>query len=352
MIRRVDYIIVGQGLAGSALAWELMQRGKSLVVFDSPAANRASSVAAGLYNPITGRVLTKTWMAEKIFPFLEKFYGDAEIKTNEHFLNRLPVYRPFVAEDERTQWADKLNNSGIKGMDLTIHPAGSFNIPNPFGGIEIVNSGYLSVIRWIDTVRNALIEKNSYSSNEFHEDKLETQDQISYGEILADKIIFCNGLAALKTKFFHWLPLRALKGETLDVKLSFAPERLFNRGVYLAPTDVEKIFKVGATYEHAPFSESATDSGRGYLASALHQLIGKQFEIVHQDWGIRPTTPDRRPILGAHPGNKNVIAFNGLGTKGVSLSPYFAHQLASWLEGNGDLSTEVNIYRFKALYSS
>ncbi len=57
-------------------------------------------------------------------------------------------------------------------------------------------------------------------------------------------------------------------------------------------------------------------------------------------------------MLGAHPENKNVVVFNGLGTKGVSLSPYFAHHLATWLEGNGDLSTEVNIYRFKALYSS
>ena len=84
----------------------------------------------------------------------------------------------------------------------------------------------------------------------------------------------------------------------------------------------------------------------------MTELIGKPFRIIHQEWGIRPTSPDRRPMLGAHPGNKNIIAFNGLGTKGVSLSPYFAHHLALWLEETGDLSTEVNIYRFKALYSS
>jgi glycine oxidase len=351
MSRRVDYIIIGQGLAGSALAWELMQRGKSLMVFDNPSANKASSVAAGLYNPITGRVLTRTWLAEQIFPFLDAFYKDAERITGKQFLHNHPIYRPFVSADESVQWRNKIN-TGTNGINLIVHPAGSFNIPNPYGGIEIVNSGYINVIRWIDTVRKALIEKGSYSESVFDVDAIETNEGIFYKNILADKIIFCDGLAALNSKLLRWLPLRPLKGETMDVTLSFKPERLFNRGVYLAPTERENIFKVGATYEHAPFSESITIKGRDYLTTALKQLIGRPFQVVHQEWGIRPTTPDRRPILGAHPGNKNVIVFNGLGTKGVSLSPYFAHHLAAWLEGNGDLSTEVNIYRFKALYSS
>jgi glycine oxidase len=352
MSRRVDYIIIGLGLAGSALAWELMRRGKSLLVFDNPSANRASAVAAGLFNPITGRVLTKTWMAEAIFPFLDSFYGDAEKTTGERFFHKLPIYRPFVSAEERMQWQAKIDSAGIKDIVLNVCQPGSFNMVNPYGGIEIVNSGYLNVMRWIETVRKALVFKDSFSENTFQEEGVQAGEFIRYEDVVADKIIFCNGMQALKSPFFHWLPLRPLKGQTLDVRLSFVPERIFNRGVYVAPSDTQNVFKVGATYEHAPFSESTTDSARNYLSSTLDQLIGKPFEILHQDWGIRPTTPDRRPILGAHPENKNVVAFNGLGTKGVSLSPYFAHHLATWLEGNGDLSTEVNINRFKALYSS
>src|SRR3954468_13152651 len=142
MSRRVDYIIVGQGLAGSALAWELMQRGKSLLVFADPGSNRASAVGARLFNPITGRVLTKTWMAETIFPFMDSFYMNAEIKTGERFLHKLPIYRPFVSAEERAQWHGKINDAGIKNIVLNVHPAESFNIPNPYGGIEIVNAGY------------------------------------------------------------------------------------------------------------------------------------------------------------------------------------------------------------------
>jgi glycine/D-amino acid oxidase-like deaminating enzyme len=73
--------------------------------------------------------------------------------------------------------------------------------------------------------------------------------------------------------------------------------------------------------------------------------------VVAQEWGIRPTTIDRRPIIGCHPLYKNLVIFNGLGTKGVSLAPYFSAQVAQWLEGKGEILKEVNIKRFNALYS-
>ncbi|MEJ0054799.1 MAG: FAD-dependent oxidoreductase [Bacteroidota bacterium] len=126
---------------------------------------------------------------------------------------------------------------------------------------------------------------------------------------------------------------------------------MFNRSAYLVPSVKENVFNVGATYQHPPFTEGITEESRQDLKSKLEALLAVPFEILHQDWGIRPTTPDRRPLIGAHPKNKNVIIFNGLGTKGVSLAPYFAHHVSDWLEGKSDLSAEVNIFRFKALYS-
>jgi glycine oxidase len=347
----VDHIIVGQGLAGSALAWELIRRGKSLMVFDDPESNKASSIAAGLFNPITGRVLTKTWMADHLFPFLENYYKAAEAETGKRFIHQIPIYRPFLSMEERQQWERKILLDESNDRLLRVHAANAFEIPNPFGGMEIVNSGYVNVMAWTVCVKQILIGKGAYSGNRFREEDLQCGEQIRYQELTAGSIIFCDGISARNGRFFQWLPLKPLKGETIDVKLDFIPQRIFNRGAYLVPTEAEGIYKVGATYQHPPFSESITAEAREQLVSGLGELIGRPFEVVHQDWGIRPTSPDRRPMLGAHPANKNVIAFNGLGTKGVSLSPYFAHQLAAWLDGRGDLSTEVNINRFKTLYS-
>ena len=49
-----DYIIVGGGLAGMLVAWELFERGKSFLIYvdDAPA---SSKVAAGTWNPVTFR---------------------------------------------------------------------------------------------------------------------------------------------------------------------------------------------------------------------------------------------------------------------------------------------------------
>ena len=77
MNEQIDYIIVGQGLAGATLALQLLKREKKIMVIDRPDLNRASRVAAGLFNPVTGQNCVRTWRADKLFPYLHKFYREA-----------------------------------------------------------------------------------------------------------------------------------------------------------------------------------------------------------------------------------------------------------------------------------
>ena len=211
MNTKIDYIIVGQGLAGSAIAWELMQRGKSIVVFDEGVKNRASAYAAGLFNPIAGRPMTKAWKAETVFPFLEEFYSLAEKRLNKKFLYLLPTYRPFISNEEKEQWKQKSENSEFKNFLLAFHGPGkpSDIIQNPFGGIEITRSGYLDVVTWMSALKNYLIERDVYVNDAFQESELLlANDQVQYGELTASKIIFCNGLSALQSRWFDWLPFK------------------------------------------------------------------------------------------------------------------------------------------------
>lgn len=73
--QKYDYILVGQGIAGTALAWHLIQAGKRVLVVNDSTRPSASLVAAGIYNPLTGRKLVKTWMADTIFPYAINFYS-------------------------------------------------------------------------------------------------------------------------------------------------------------------------------------------------------------------------------------------------------------------------------------
>src|SRR5688572_13855953 len=104
MSKKIDYIIVGQGLAGSALAVQLLLRGKKIMVLDNPSGNNTSSVAAGIFNPLTGNKMIRTWKADLLFPYLNNFYKRVEDITSEKFFHTTPLYRPFLSIQEQNEW--------------------------------------------------------------------------------------------------------------------------------------------------------------------------------------------------------------------------------------------------------
>ncbi len=94
-------------------------------------------------------------------------------------------------------------------------------------------------------------------------------------------------------------------------------------------------------------SEQPTEKGKAFLITQLQKVLKVSFEIVEHQAGIRPTVNDRRPLIGLHPKYTAVGVFNGLGTKGVMLAPYFANQFFDFLENKIPLHKEVDIARFK-----
>jgi glycine/D-amino acid oxidase-like deaminating enzyme len=348
----VDYIIVGQGLAGSSLAIRLQEAGKRVLVFDQPLENRCSRVAAGLFNPITGMGIVKTWLAEELFTSLSTFYTGCEKMFGRRIFFPQFLYRPFHSVEEQNNWMAKSNENGVSSFVEKIFTTSGFGaqVNDSFGGILLNSCGHLDAVSFLEATKRHLISKDSWREAHFVAGDIElAAKEVYYRGIAARKIIFCNGVA--NNPFFDWLPIRPLKGETITVKLDFEPSVIFNKGVYLVPFNGSPFYKAGATYELKDLRHGTTEKGGTELIEKLKGLLKSPFEVVNQEWGIRPTTVDRRPILGSHPAHKNLIIFNGLGTKGVSLAPYFSAQLADWLVGTGEISPEVNIERFNALYS-
>jgi len=177
-----------------------------------------------------------------------------------------------------------------------------------------------------------------------------TDDGVNFKNYEANKVIFCNG--AHHHSLFDWLPLRALKGETLRIKSLTRKELIINRGVYMVPAEPEGEWRVGATYNFQDEKQGVTEHAKLELVTKLRELVHFPFEILDQEWGFRPTTPDRRPILGRHPELRSAFIFNGMGTKGVSLAPYFSEILIHSIENEVPLNKEVDIERYKVLYWS
>lgn len=347
----IDYLIVGQGLAGSCVAWQLVQRGKRVVVIDKPENNRSSMIAAGLFNPITGKLMTRTWLAETLFQSVFDFYPKVEHILGQRFFYPMPLYRPFLSAQEQNEWMGNSALTENQKFIAAIHTKSTYGnqAHDNFGGLVTNQCGYVDVPVFLSSVRNWLIDQNSFIEEWFDETQLQFEaERIMYKQWQARAIVFCTGTSLIK--IWKLLPVKPLKGETLTIKLDEIPKLIYNRGVYIVPS-TSNLYKVGATYEAHQLTETITDQARAELEAGVAALLKLPFKTEAQDWGMRPTSPDRRPMLGHHPNSKNVAIFNGLGTKGVSLAPYFAVHLADWLTGTAEIMHTVNINRFKALYS-
>ena len=105
----------------------------------------------------------------------------------------------------------------------------------------------------------------------------------------------------------------------------------------------KKLFRVGSTYAWKFENNLPTQEAKEYLIAELKQMIKIPFEVVAHEAAIRPTVQGRRPFLGVHGKHKQVGIFNGLGTKGVLLAPYFANHLSGFFAGENELMEEVNV---------
>lgn len=349
----MDYIIVGMGLAGACLCVQLMRKGKRVAVFDCPEENRASAVAAGIFNPITGKRIVKTWKADEIFAYLNEFYKQVERELSLKFFYPTELYTPFRSVEEQNEWMSRSTDPSFSDYILNVTSSSTFEsqVKDPLGGILLDQCGYIRTNVFLEGVRNKVKQTLHYYNELLDDEKLKiSENEIKYQALTAEKIIFCSGIHQLKSTFFGGLPLKPLKGEVITIKTSTPLNRIYNRGVYVIESG-EMEYKVGATYDLANPSPEITEAGRISLIEKVEEFLNVPFEVTHQDWGIRPSTVDRRPLLGSHPKFENVLIFNGLGTKGVSLAPYFSRQLAEYIFGEGKLDKEVNINRVKALYS-
>ncbi|WMN12668.1 FAD-binding oxidoreductase [Marivirga salinae] len=351
---KVDFIIVGHGLASVAVVEHLRKHNSSFVVFSDENPNSSSKVAAGLYNPVTGRKMKQTWLADQLFPYLEEFYGDLEKSLNAEFLHKKAIYRPFLSLEDQNDWMAKQNTDNYfikKTFTQSQYPK---FIADDFGGLLLNRSGFLDVKEMLDQHKEKLIEDGQFINEKLEYEKLEVKEnQIFYNDIESEKIIFCDGPLS-HNPFFDWLPTAPVKGEILHIKMgeTLPEDVIFNRGVFLVKNPQHDYYRVGATYEWKNLDYEPTEKAKKQLTDKLDDLLNVNYTIVDQVAGIRPASKDRRPLIGNHPERKNVFIFNGLGTKGVSLAPYFACQFVNSIFNLEKLNDEVNINRYYPLYSS
>lgn len=345
---QVDFLIVGQGLCGSWLSYECLQAGARVCLIDQINPNAPSRLSAGIINPITGRRHVEVWLASEILQHAQHAYGELGQKFNSPLLRKLDLLDHFPSQQMRDSFRDRIHQGGpyVSECDPSSHT--ELPLHHPFGIGRIDPVFLLDLPAFLEQWRQELIRLNALRDDAFDPDQLVVSDiSVQYQDIRAERIIFCDGTNQLADRFFPPLPFALNKGEVLILEIPGLPtDHLYKQGLMLAPLSSGNWW-AGSSYQWTFDHTDPTPEFRASTTQTLQQWLKIPFRVVDHLAGIRPATRERRPFVGLHPKNPRIGLLNGMGTKGVSLAPYFARQLVQHLSTGAPIHPEAAISRFE-----
>jgi glycine oxidase len=340
-----DYLIVGQGLAGSILAWQLENNNYSFTLIDDGGKTSSSKVAGGVVNPMSFKRLILSWKAQELVYYATDFYSKIGQKTGKNVFEALKLLRPFTSYEEQNDWAVRMSTPPFDEVMQFFNSHLPACISHELGVGEVNLAGRLDVLEFLETTAHYFSPHLIHEAFNYDELRLIDKTGVFYKGTSYKGVIFCEGHQYINNPFFNYLPNNCTKGEILVIKSEEFPPLLISKGCFVMPLRHQHHFVVGATYKWDDLTTHPTEEAKSELIEKLEKIGHFNYEIIEHKVGIRPTVPDRRPLIGVHPQHPQVFLFNGMGSKAVMLAPYFATELITLLNG-GSLSPEVDIKRY------
>ncbi|MCZ4319289.1 FAD-binding oxidoreductase [Aequorivita viscosa] len=345
-MKKVDYIIVGLGIAGISLCEQLQKQNKTFIAIDS-GREGATAKSGGVFNPTVLKRFTAAWNASLFYPAAVNFYTELSKKLNKKLFVETSVLRIFKSVEEQNNWSvasDKkdlrqfLSSEFLKNTNTAIKAS--------YGYGEVLGTAHIETELLLSGYREFLQEAGLLLSENFQYEILQYIDSsVNYKNITASKIIFAEGAKAIENPFFPEQAIIGNKGEYVLIK---APElqldALLKGSLYVIPAG-KNVYKVGATYSRDDYTDIPTELAKNEILSKLKTFVNCPFEVIGQTAGVRPTTKDHRPLLGSLKENRNLVFFNGLGSRGFLMAPLLAETLLNSLENKEALPKEMDIQR-------
>jgi len=326
---RADLLIVGQGLAGTLLAWECERAGIAFVVADRGHATAATSVAAGIVNPITGRRLVKSWRIDDLLPLARAVYRDLEQALGVPLWRDLRVRRGLADDRERTVLARKLATGEL--APFVVEPDESGFWIRGAARVDLAALLAATRARWRAAGRLRVEETDFRAAAGRHE-----------------LVIDCTGAAGVAGPGrFPFVPWEVSKGEVLELAVEgLEPGVGLNRRQWVVPLGEGRAW-TGATHEPGVHDTRPSAEGRARLERGARELLGERaFAVTNQRAGVRLNLPDKRPVAGRHPDDARLGFCGGLGAKGALWAPLLARQWVAHLTSGAPFDAEIALRRF------
>ncbi len=350
---RHDFLIIGQGLAGSLLAWRLIQAGRRVLVIDDGHRSAASKVAAGLVNPLAGLRFNHSPRVHPWLDELERLYGEIGRAAGRPFFHPQPMVRLFRSPQQARFYDRNRTRPGSEGLfgECFGPEASGQPVHAPHGGFHQHHTGHLDLpgllrfmTGWLE-VRGAL-RRQAIDHTQI---RPETH-QVTCSAWRAGHLIFCEGYRAIHNPWFGHLPFAPDKGEFLVLAAAPGtppgrlPDTIVNGAHWLLP-HADGRYRLGATHDHHHFDQRPTPEGRQTLTEGMQRLLRhpEALRLVDHQAGVRPATADRKPFLGDHPHWPRLHIFNGFGAHGSLQIPWYSRRMAEWLLHGRPLPAEADL---------
>lgn len=349
---QVDYIIVGQGLCGSFLSWNLSKAGKKVLVIDQSRPNSSTKLASGVINPVTGRRIVRTWEIEKLLPFAWEAYTQMGKELGLELIRQCNILDFHPTPQMELAFRERLPEER-EYLQIPENIDGwRTYFDFPFGIGEINPCLLIDLNAMLIGWRKQLAAMDALLVDLFQLEELRVEDhRVSYRDWEAEKIIFCDGTDGFENPYFQLLPYAGNKGEVIIASIPDLPRNhIYKQGINLVPWK-EDLWWIGSNYEWDYHDFNPSKAFREKVEQQLKHWLKLPYTILDHQASVRPANMERRPFVGLHPLHPAIGVFNGMGTKGCSLAPYFGHQFTEYLLYQTPLDPLADVQRFKKILS-
>ena len=360
MTPTADVVVIGGGVIGLAIAWNLTeQQQRILVVEKHQPGQEASSAAAGILAVSSGRsrqgpVYQLKRASQALYPALvEEIEQRSGLSVEYQTAGVLDLLRTEADEQkyreiyqlrrEQGSAAAWLSAAEVRRLEphLTTDLRGAVHFPDD----HHLNNGKLA-----EAWANAVVQRGAT----IRTDATVTEARIGNGKVTAvrigDEWISTNTVVIAAGSwsqqvgevFGLTIPVQPAKGQMMSVRSTLVRHVISWDDHYLVPRKNGEVV-IGSTVEFVGYDKDVS-------LATLRALIDRSVVLVpelrstplHRFWaGLRPYSPSRRPILCRAPGLENVILATGHHRNGIVMAPMTGKLIAELITtGTPSMSLE------------
>jgi len=341
----VKVIVVGAGVIGCAVAYELARRGAQVQIIDGrPPGRGATFASAGILAPaVEGHhpdLLHLTSCSLAAYDdFMARVQRDAGVDVEYARTGTLQV--AFTSE-QAAVLSESAARCAASGIAHTLLDAAGARALEPsvsnavISALHVRAQGFVSAEQLVSALVQAAVRRGATVTNSRVEQIDETPNGaavVTSSERLdADAVVVATGSWPFDSlRSLRAWPVRPIRGQLLHLQVDepIASSVLWGPDCYIVPWR-NRTTLVGATVEDVGFDESATVEGVRWLLTAAVAVapVLDRARFLEVRVGLRPKTEDELPAIGRSSTMQHVFYATGLYRNGVLLAPLTATMVA------------------------